>query len=62
MVDNDDLLTPIELAKQLKVQLSWVYNQTRPGYEGNIPCVRVGKYLRFRLADVIAWLDKGDEI
>ncbi len=34
------LLTPEELAKRLKVPVSWVYEQSR---QGNIPTHRIGR-------------------
>ena len=45
------LLTPEELAARLKVPLSWVYEQSR---QGKIPTHRIGRYIRFDLAEVIA--------
>jgi excisionase family DNA binding protein len=45
------LLTAEELAAQVKVPVSWVYEQSR---QGNIPTVRIGRYIRFRLVEVIA--------
>jgi excisionase family DNA binding protein len=49
--NGEQLLTAKELAEQLKVPLSWVYEQSR---QGNIPTHRVGRYLRFRLSEVLA--------
>jgi len=46
-----ELLTPEKLAEALKVPLSWVYEQSR---QGNIPTHRLGRYIRFHLAEVIA--------
>jgi len=39
-----------ELAQQLNVPVSWLYERTR-GRE--IPCVRLGKYIRFDLQEVL---------
>jgi excisionase family DNA binding protein len=48
---NDErLLTPDELAERLKVPVSWVYEQSRVG---KIPTIRIGKYVRFRLNEVL---------
>jgi excisionase family DNA binding protein len=47
------LLTPEELAERLHVPRSWVYEQSR---QGNIPTHRLGRYIRFDLAEVKAWL------
>jgi len=46
-----ELLTPEDLADRLKVPLSWVYEQSR---QGNIPTHRLGRYIRFDLAEVLA--------
>lgn len=53
-----ELLTIEELAATLKVKKSWIYGQTRRRAEDRIPQVRVGKYLRFKIDDVTAWLEK----
>lgn len=44
------LLTAEELAVQLKVPVSWVYEQSR---QGNLPTHRFGKYIRFDLQQVL---------
>ena len=46
-----ELLKPKELAKQLNVPLSWIYEQSR---HGNIPTHRLGRYLRFNIHEVLA--------
>lgn len=48
-----ELLTPEEVAAMLRVPKTWVYAQAR---EGNLPCVRMGRYVRFRRADIEAWM------
>jgi excisionase family DNA binding protein len=45
-----ELLGPEELAERLKVPISWVYEQSRLG---KIPTVRIGRYVRFKLNDVL---------
>lgn len=47
----DELLSPEELAARLKVPPTWVYEQSR---QGKIPTHRVGRYIRFNLAEVLA--------
>lgn len=42
-----------ELAEMLGVKPSWVYGQTSAG---SIPHLKVGRYVRFRAEDVLAWL------
>lgn len=53
----EQLLTVQELAKLLKVPVSWVYGHTRKRSEDRIPAFRLGKYWRFRESDVLAWLE-----
>jgi excisionase family DNA binding protein len=55
---TEQLIDVHELAKKLKVQKSWVYSQTRQSGPDSIPIVRVGKYCRFKMADVLQWLEK----
>ena len=44
------LLTAEELASRLRVPKSWVYEQSR---QDRLPTVRVGKYIRFELHEVL---------
>ena len=53
-----ELLTVDELAKFLKTRKSWVYSRSRQTGPDAIPRVNVGKYLRFRLDDVLKWLER----
>ena len=46
----ESLLTPQELAERLRVPRSWVYEQSRLG---KLPTHHVGRYLRFRLSEVL---------
>jgi excisionase family DNA binding protein len=50
------LLTVHELATELKVKPSWIYGETRKTGPGTIPRIRVGKYLRFSMEEVMDWL------
>jgi excisionase family DNA binding protein len=45
-----ELFTAEELAERMKLPVSWVYEQSR---QGNIPTHRIGRYLRFSLAEVL---------
>jgi hypothetical protein len=47
---NRELLGPEDLAKRLKVPVSWVYEQSR---QNQIPTHRIGKYIRFDLHEVL---------
>jgi excisionase family DNA binding protein len=52
------LLTVEEVADLLKVPVSWVYERTRRRGVDRIPGFRLGKYWRFREADVLAWINR----
>jgi hypothetical protein len=61
-LDPRDILTPEELAKRLKVGVSWVYEKSRSrGKRGGkpLPVLRIGRYLRFAWPDVVEWM-RGD--
>jgi excisionase family DNA binding protein len=57
----DALLTVDDVAAMLKVSKSWVYEHTRsrdtPRSE-RLPCLKIGKYLRFEARAVRAFLEK----
>ncbi len=59
-LDPSDLLTPAQLAERLQVKVSWVFEQTRQRSavrnKAPLPCIRMGKYLRFHWPSVSAWL------
>ena len=52
------LLTVGEVAELLQVPTSWVYGHTRKRSLNPLPGFRLGKYWRFREADVWAWLEQ----
>lgn len=52
------LLTVEELADYLGVPRSWIYEHARKRSIHRIPGIKLGKYWRFRLGDVLAWLDR----
>jgi excisionase family DNA binding protein len=54
----NSLLTVEDVAELLKVPLSWVYEHTRNRGVDRIPGFRLGKYWRFREADVLAWIER----
>ena len=58
---NQDLLTVPELAKSLKVKKSWVYSRSRETGPDAMPRIKVGKYVRFELDKVLAWLREQSE-
>lgn len=52
---TDRLLDAAEVAELLHVPVSWVRESTR---SGAMPHVRLGRYVRFREADVLAWIEQ----
>jgi excisionase family DNA binding protein len=58
LLDGESLLTVHEVAKILKVPVSWVYERTRRRGTERLPHMKIGKYLRFRKEDVLGWLDE----
>jgi len=52
----NQLLKPQELAHILGVPVSFVYDRTRQNSPDPIPHFKFGKYVRFELAQVQAWL------
>jgi excisionase family DNA binding protein len=51
---SDRLLTAKEIAEVLGVPESWVREHTR---SNAIPHVRLGRYVRYDLDDVLAWVE-----
>lgn len=51
----DRLLTAAEVAERLGVPKTWVLESAR---SGAMPCVRLGRYVRFQWADVERWLEE----
>jgi excisionase family DNA binding protein len=52
---TDRLLDATEIAERLHVPVSWVRESTR---SGAMPCVELGRYRRYDLADVERWLEQ----
>jgi hypothetical protein len=60
-----ELVDAVELASRLKVPVSWVrsHSRTRTPNEDRIPCIRLGRYVRFEWGSprLIEWLLKKRE-
>jgi excisionase family DNA binding protein len=56
-----ELLTVEELAARLRVPPSWVRSHTRTRALDPLPCVRLGRYTRFRWSAVETWLHEREE-
>jgi excisionase family DNA binding protein len=52
-----EILTPEEVAKRLKVKVSWIYEKRRPRAKNPIPCLPLGRYMRFDWNRVLKWLN-----
>jgi excisionase family DNA binding protein len=48
-----ELLTFDEVVSMLKVPRGWLYDRTR---KGEIPHLKLGRYLRFDRGQLVAWL------
>jgi len=59
---NQNLLTVDQLAESLNVPKSWVYSRTRESGPDAMPRIKVGKYCRFILNDVLDWLKSQNKI
>ena len=59
-LEASDILTPEQLAERLQVSKSWVFEQTRHRAKvrnkNPMPCIRLGKYLRFSWVRVCEWM------
>jgi excisionase family DNA binding protein len=53
----ESLLTIDDVAKLLRVPVSWVYDRLRRNAPNPLPGFKLAKYWRFRAAEVLAWLD-----
>ncbi|MBW2132006.1 MAG: helix-turn-helix domain-containing protein [Deltaproteobacteria bacterium] len=51
-------MTVEQLAETLNVPKSWVYARTMETGPNAIPRLKLGKYVRFRPADVMDWLER----
>ncbi len=56
--DEEALLTVEDAAAFLGVEVGWVYEHTRPASRDRLPCLKIGKYLRFDRRDLRAWVDE----
>jgi excisionase family DNA binding protein len=55
--EEGHLLTVHEVAEMLQVPVSWVYGRMRKQSVERLPGYRLGKYWRFRQAEVLAWVE-----
>ncbi len=50
---HEPLMTPRQAAELLSVRVSWVYGAVR---EGTLPCVRLGRHIRFMRSELERWV------
>jgi len=55
--DEDEILTPTELADLFKIPKTKIYQMTMRTGPGSIPRFKVGRDLRFRKSQVVAWFE-----
>lgn len=55
---SEPLLTAADVARLLAIPTSSVYEYVRTE---RIPCVRIGRHVRFQLSDLEAWLQQQKE-
>ena len=59
---DEDFFTVDELSRFLKVPKSWIYSRTREKTADAIPRINCGKYIRFRLQEVLSWLESRNRV
>lgn len=52
---EEPLLTPADAAQLLVVKTSWIYEAVR---DGRLPCVRIGRHIRFLRSDLERFVDE----
>lgn len=50
---GERLLTPVEVAARLQVNVKWVYAAAR---RGDVPHLKLGRYVRFDRDDIERWI------
>ena len=55
---TEPLLTVQGVAELLRLPVSWVYARTRERSRNVLPHFKLGKYIRFKKSEVLAWLDR----
>ena len=56
-----ELLTGDELCQRLKIKKSFLYAPCRRKGPDAVPCIKIGKYLRYDLQAVKCWIVKQNE-
>jgi excisionase family DNA binding protein len=57
-MQGEQLETVDQLAERWQVTRGWIYDRTcQSGKGGGLPFIKLGKYVRFKTAEVDAWLE-----
>ncbi|MCB9772241.1 MAG: helix-turn-helix domain-containing protein [Candidatus Omnitrophica bacterium] len=59
-MEQNRLVTVSEIAEILRVPKSWIYARTSMGPDA-IPHVKIGKYVRFRVEEVLRFFENQDK-
>ena len=59
---SQSLLNVKQLSQVLNVPVSWIYSRTRETGLEAMPRIKVGKYCRFVLDDVLQWLQRQGKV
>ena len=57
-MSDDRLLDASEAAELLHVPVRWIREGARTG---RLPCVRLGRYVRFRRSTLTAWVEEQEQ-
>jgi hypothetical protein len=55
---SDGLVGAAEIARLLRVPVSWIYQRTRRRGVDRLPNYKLGKYLRFSPKEVFEWVQR----
>ncbi len=55
--EDEELMTVGEVARLLKVPVSWVYERCRESTPNPLPHLKLGKYLRFSRSALFAYME-----
>lgn len=50
-----EILKPEEVAALLRTSVGWIYEKCRTRQRDPLPCLRLGRYIRFEKQIVLAW-------
>lgn len=53
-----EIMTPEQVADLFQVSTSWLYEKSRKRQRNPLPVHRIGRYLRYSRAEVLAWFDQ----